>query len=73
MAQSLVHWEMMEFLHMKTLVVSLVTLVMSLSAVTLGPVRVMGAGVVVRPVVGEKVQKVCWSYVLCKVVLWNFK
>ena len=33
-------------LPMKTLVVSHVTLVMSLLAVTLGPVRVMGAGVV---------------------------
>jgi len=53
MEQSLVHWEMMELLPMKTLVVSHVTLVMSLLVVTLEPVRVMGAGVVVRPCVVE--------------------
>jgi len=38
---------------MKTLVVSHVTLVMSLLVVTLGPVRVMGAGVVVMMCVEE--------------------
>jgi len=46
MEQSLVQWEMMEFLPMKTLVVSHVTLVMSLLVVTLVSVRVMEAGVV---------------------------
>ena len=38
---------------MKTLVVSHVTLVMSYLVVTLGPVRVMGAGVVVLSCVAE--------------------
>ena len=47
MEQSVVHWEMMDFIPMKTLVVSHVTLVMSKLVVTLGPVRVTGAGVVV--------------------------
>ena len=37
---------MMEFLPMKTRVVSHVTLVLSLLVVTLGPVRVIRAGVV---------------------------
>ena len=38
---------------MKTLVVSHVTLVISYPVVTVGPVRVMGAGVVMRPCVVE--------------------
>jgi len=38
---------------MKTLVILLVTLVMSYLVVTLQPVRVMGAGVAVRPCVEE--------------------
>jgi len=53
MEQSLVHWEMMEFLPMKTLVISNVTLAMSWLVVTLGPVKVMGAGVVHRLTVVE--------------------
>ena len=44
---------MMDFLPMKTLVVSHVTLVMSYLVVTLGPVRVMGAGAVRKPTVEE--------------------
>ena len=44
---------MMKFLPMKTLVISHVTLVMSYLIVRLGPVRVMGAGVVVLPCVAE--------------------
>ena len=42
MERSVVHWEMMEFLPLMTLVVSHVILVMAL-----GPVRVMGSGVAV--------------------------
>jgi len=38
---------------MKTFVVLNVTLVMSYLVVALGPVRVMGAGVVERPIVEE--------------------
>jgi len=48
---------MMEFLPMKTLVISHVTLVMSYLVVTLGPVRVMGAGVVVM-MCAEEVRQV---------------
>jgi len=50
---------------MKTLVVLHVTLVLSKVVVKLGPVRVMGAGVVVRPHVAEV------SCVLCA-CLWLF-
>ena len=53
MEQSIVHWEMMKFLPMKTLVVSHVTLVMSYLVVTLGPVKVMETGVVMMLCVAE--------------------
>jgi len=47
MEQSIVQWEMMEFLPMKTLVVSHATLVMSLLVVTLVSVKAMETGVTV--------------------------
>ena len=53
MEQSVVHWEMMEFLPMKTLVVSHVMMAMSYLVVRLGPVRVLGPGVVILQYAGE--------------------
>ena len=53
MERLLVYWKMMEFPPIKTLALSYVILVMSQLTVTLESVRVMGAGVVMRPCVEE--------------------
>ena len=50
MEYSIVHWEMMKFLHLETFVLPHVTLVMSYTPVvliTLSTVRIMGTGVIV--------------------------
>ena len=54
MAWSVVHWEGMDLLTLETLVVIHVTLIyMNYLVVTLGPVRLMGAGVAVTLCVKE--------------------